>query len=421
MSGSDGTVGNDPGVTALHTALDDLLTRDWTRNTDEEILDAWAAVESFRHRLAVLDHTLIAQVQTRHLDTERGATSTAVFARNLLGVSIGEAKARVKAAEAAGPRTALTGEALPPIYGEVAAAQAGGSISPAAAAVIVRTVDALPGAVQTVEVEAELVGYATTLDVDALGKAAQRLRGYYDQDGTLKEADHRERRREFTLRQRPDGSVHGSFEGTAELGEHLHTLFAALAAPAPRDRRRQRPPHRRAAAPRRAARRAQDAHPRRAAALRRRGHHHRHPHLRPARLDQPHRVRHHQPRRHHPHDEGPGMDRRAHPLRARRPRQSQNSRPRRTRTPAVHRSGQRLALIARDGGCSFPGCDRPPQMCQAHHVIDHTDGGPTAIENATLICGYHHRTFTQLGWTCHMTDGRPVWTPPTWMRRGTAA
>ena len=60
-------------------------------------------------------------------------------------------------------------------------------------------------------------------------------------------------------------------------------------------------------------------------------------------------------------------------------------------------------------------------MCQAHHVIDYADGGPTSIENGTLICGYHHRTFAQLGWTCHMTHGRPVWTPPAWMRRGTAA
>jgi hypothetical protein len=29
---------------------------------------------------------------------------------------------------------------------------------------------------------------------------------------------------------------------------------------------------------------------------------------------------------------------------------------------------QRLALTLRDGGCVFPGCDRPPGWCEAHHV-----------------------------------------------------
>ena len=45
---------------------------------------------------------------------------------------------------------------------------------------------------------------------------------------------------------------------------------------------------------------------------------------------------------------------------------------------------------------------------------------PTSIDNATLICGYHHRNFTKLGWTIHTTNGQPIWTPPAWMKRGAA-
>jgi hypothetical protein len=76
---------------------------------------------------------------------------------------------------------------------------------------------------------------------------------------------------------------------------------------------------------------------------------------------------------------------------------------------------QRLALTARDKGCTFPGCDRPPGWCQAHHVIEYQAGGPTSVDNGTLLCGYHHRSFDQLGWTVDMRDGTPWWTPPRWI------
>ena len=38
----------------------------------------------------------------------------------------------------------------------------------------------------------------------------------------------------------------------------------------------------------------------------------------------------------------------------------------------------RRALVARDGGCAFPGCDRPPAWCHGHHIWHWADGGPTA-------------------------------------------
>ena len=66
---------------------------------------------------------------------------------------------------------------------------------------------------------------------------------------------------------------------------------------------------------------------------------------------------------------------------------------------------QRLALIARDGGCCFPGCDRPAAWCEAHHVIPWLDGGPTDIDNLCLLCRYHHREFERRGWPVEMSDG----------------
>ena len=79
-------------------------------------------------------------------------------------------------------------------------------------------------------------------------------------------------------------------------------------------------------------------------------------------------------------------------------------------------AGQTMALIARDAGCSFPGCTHPPQWCDRHHILDWILGGPTDLENLTLLCRYHHTHFLQKGWTCRInTDGLPEWIPPRWI------
>ncbi|MFE2997423.1 DUF222 domain-containing protein [Nocardia sp. NPDC059246] len=51
---------------------------------------------------------------------------------------------------------------------------------------------------------------------------------------------------------------------------------------------------------------------------------------------------------------------------------------------------QRLALIARDKGCTRPGCDAPASMCAVHHITDWAEGGPTDLTNLTLVCDHCH-------------------------------
>ena len=74
----------------------------------------------------------------------------------------------------------------------------------------------------------------------------------------------------------------------------------------------------------------------------------------------------------------------------------------------------RRVLAARDRGCSFPGCDAPPQWTQTHHIIHWAHGGRTDLTNTTLLCGYHHRTHETQGWECQMINGVPMWPPPWW-------
>jgi hypothetical protein len=53
-------------------------------------------------------------------------------------------------------------------------------------------------------------------------------------------------------------------------------------------------------------------------------------------------------------------------------------------------TGQTRRLWLRDGGCTYPGCSMPPQWTDAHHLVHWTDGGPTDLMNAALLCERHH-------------------------------
>jgi len=58
----------------------------------------------------------------------------------------------------------------------------------------------------------------------------------------------------------------------------------------------------------------------------------------------------------------------------------------------------RKALIARDQGCVFPGCDYKPGWCEAHHVDYWENGGSTSLDNLVLLCSNHHHVIHQNPW-----------------------
>jgi hypothetical protein len=86
------------------------------------------------------------------------------------------------------------------------------------------------------------------------------------------------------------------------------------------------------------------------------------------------------------------------------------------RSQRLFTPAQRLALAVRDKGCVFPGCDRPPSWCEAHHIGSWADGGPTDLANGCLLCAYHHRLIHTGDWQLEMgADGQPVVIPPDWI------
>jgi hypothetical protein len=76
---------------------------------------------------------------------------------------------------------------------------------------------------------------------------------------------------------------------------------------------------------------------------------------------------------------------------------------------------QRLALLARDGGCVVPGCTVPSAQLEGHHVTGWATGGLTNVDQMVLACGPHH-TILELGtWSVRMVGGVPQVRAPRWV------
>jgi hypothetical protein len=73
------------------------------------------------------------------------------------------------------------------------------------------------------------------------------------------------------------------------------------------------------------------------------------------------------------------------------------------------------ALVARDGGCGFDDCGRPPEWTEAHHLVHWADGGETSVENCGLFCDHHHRKIHHDGWDAELVDGVINVIPPPWV------
>ena len=112
----------------LHDAVTALLTVARANPSSDTVLGLLRGLESQRNRLACAEHALIAGAQALGLAHEHACPSTANLLSQVLRISPNEATLRVKAAADLGPRRGLSGEVLPPIFDQVAAAQESGVI-----------------------------------------------------------------------------------------------------------------------------------------------------------------------------------------------------------------------------------------------------------------------------------------------------
>jgi hypothetical protein len=435
---------------AVEGALDDLAGIAWDTASDDELLAAVRDLETWSRRLYAVTLAVTAEIDIRGIATACGATSTAVLLRQLLRISPGQARRRIADARAVRPAVALTGEVLAPVLPVAAAALEAGTISDQHLLVIRRTVERLPSAVEDAVragVETELVEHATQFDPVQLVKLAHRVRAHLDPDGTLLDERQAVARRELSFAPDLDGTVAIRGRLDAEAAAIVQTALDPLAAPLPADEQgvkdTRTPARRRADALVQAARLLLGA-----GALPTQGG--QRPHLTVTiTLDD---LRTNTNTNSDTDagtaggttgdtdagtaggtDAGTGggtadLDTGAGTITAAAARRiacDAHTIPvvlgARSEPLDVGRAAytvpqpMRRALIARDRGCTFPGCDRPPSWSDAHHIVHWADGGPTALTNLALLCDVHHRLIHAQEWRIRIVDGHPEFIPPRWL------
>jgi hypothetical protein len=406
----------DAALRQLRAGVDALLGADLSGLAAAEVTELLSGLEVQRRRLPGVDHRVLAEVADRGLAGDYGRTSTADLLVTLLRVSPAEAKRRVADATDLGPRHAVTGEVLPPLLPRVTAAIRAGDISAGHTAVIIKCLDHIPAdlaAEATPVAEQVLVQAARHQHPVALARTAHLLLARLDPDGTEPREEEAERRRSFTLIKRADGSAIPRGLWTAELTAAWETILDSLAAPPPAT---DGMPDDRSAGQRRHDAMADAAHRLlRSATL-------------PAAGGMPVTIL--ATATISDLTAGTGIARTGHgdPLSV---QQLLDLATEAEIIPVVFNEaggvlafgrgqrlasrGQRLALAARDHGCTFPGCDRPAAWTEVHHITPWIHGGPTDLDNMCLLCRFHHREFERRGWQVRIHDGIPQWIPPPWI------
>ena len=388
---------------------------------DAGLLGFWQEFEGLRNRLPLVEHRLVRDAGSRDLAGRYCQPSVARLLASSLRVSAGEAARRVRAADQLGGRVSMQGEPQPPVRPALAAAQRAGQVSPEQADLVLRGIAKVdragydPAAVAAGEVL--LARYATVFAPRDLQTCVDRFVDTLDPDGSVPDEQLVADRRFFELRPQRDGSWRGDFRLTGPVGAKLAAVLGPL------------------------------AKPRLATTATGRG------------VEEPD-LRCYPQRLHDALEEVCDRVMRAGAVAewggvpatvivpiseeslATRTGAGTTTDGTRLSTAAVLAMAeqaeiipavlddagavltlgrrrriasrdQTLALVARDRGCSFPGCDRPPEWCERHHLRGWIDGGLTDLDNLTLVCRYHHHHFATRGWTCRLNPDRlPEWVPP---------
>ncbi len=403
-----------PVLAGLDGELDALFVSELSVRSGSELVAMLAGTAAARARLDAFEGWVIAEAQRQHIAFAHGATSLPDLVAGVTRCSRGEARARVRRSVDLGPRTALTGEPLEPIHPPTAAAFEAGQISAAHADAVVECLARIPATCPAEDLavaERCLLHIARHEAPLAVQRAGQLLLARLDPDGTEPRDQQLQRARCLGFRDNPDGSKTPYGVLTPEWAAVWQPILDSLAAPLPAGEDGQRDD-------RSYGQRVHDAFLEAGLRLLR-------SHTLPATGGLPVTLL--------LQTTPENLARPGSMVRAGHGDLLTTTTATRLagegelvevcldrlggicnygRTRRLASPGQRKALAVRDGGCSFPGCTRPPAWTEVHHVIPWEAGGETSLDNTVLACGHHHRSFEAAGWSVAIIGGVPEWTPP---------
>jgi hypothetical protein len=427
-------------VAALRTAYDELAVQSIDALSKSELIEALDDLETLTCQLPSQSHRMLARLQTESTAKEMGAKSWRDVLATRWRISTSEAGRRLQEAAALAPRCTLTGEALEPELPATALAQARGSINGEHVKVVREAMGRIPAAVDSLtraQIEVDLVRTATGVGPKELKDNAERILFLLDQDGPEPDDTERARRRGVSMGPQGHDKMR-PFRGnlTPEASAIYEAIYAKWAAPGMCNPADEQPcvsgtpsqaqidnDHRSLAQRQHDALVAVGRSVLESGQL---GQHNGLPTsiiIRTTLQDLESRA-------------GVGVSGGgtvipiADVLRlAARSNQYlavfdkatgsalELFRARRVASPA-----QRIMLIARDGGCTKPGCTVPAYGSQVHHAArDWADDGQTNVDELGLACGPDNRMVGLGGWQTRVNADHDVeWIPPPDLDTGQA-
>lgn len=379
---------------------------------DEEFAEVAREAEAIRRQLATLDYPIASEVESRKLPDTELTRNAAGYLGKLWRLTPHEASVRVQEAKSLGRRTALSGAVLEPLRPAAAQARRLGILGDSQVSVILKALHELPRDLPAAELDCAeqiLVQAAHALHAGELRNVARQLLDTINPDGKEPSAE-QQRRREFWLRREGDGMVRVGGLLDSVTGAKAEAWFGAHSAPRPEDTSGRDE--------RSATQRRHDAFAELLALGMRAGQF--------ATENAPTATVHlimtaeqFQSGTGHASTSYGQHIRVAESFRlldqacvAWVVHNSQGGILNYGRQKRFATRAQTEALLARDGGCAFPGCDYPAEWCERHHVQEWQKGGPTDLDNLVLLCAYHHGRFMHQGWQIEMHDGVPWFIPP---------